>query len=287
MRHVDDLTAGLPRRGSGLRMPSVGELTIEIAGLRTGILTRDQEVAGFVRERYKGFLSTGAADWRIEMTAEAAPSPSFVPNVVVEREGGGARFAVRRSDFAGTLDLNHRWGTVAVSNPDETSIDSFLRIVYSLALLDVRGFVVHAASLIRDGKAYLFCGPSGSGKTTVARLSTDATLLSDELSIVRIGEGRPMCFGTPFRGELALAGEDRAAPLAGVHFLHHGDRHAVEALGPGRALARLLPNVLFFAKEADVTSAVFRIGADLVESVPCFDLSFQPDPGFWEVIRNA
>ena len=79
----------------------------------------------------------------------------------------------------------------------------------------------------------------------------------------------------------------RAAPLVGIYFLHHGGRHAVEALGPKEALARLLPNVLFFAREADVTAAVFHIAADLVEAVPCFDLSFRPDPGFWEVIRNA
>ena len=117
--------------------------------------------------------------------------------------------------------------------------------------------------------------------------SADATLLSDELSIVRIAEGHAMCFGTPFRGELALAGEDRAVPLVGIYFLHHGSRHAVQTLRPGQALARLLPNVLFFAREADLTAEVFRIAADLVEALPCFDLSFRPDPGFWEVILNA
>ena len=100
-------------------------------------------------------------------------------------------------------------------------------------------------------------------------------------------KGSAVCFGTPFRGELALAGEDRAAPLVGMYFLRHGDRHAVQALGPGQALARLLPNILFFAREADVTAAVFRIAADLVEAVPCFDLSFRPDAGFWEVIVNG
>jgi len=78
---------------------------------------------------------------------------------------------------------------VALTSPDDVSINSFLRILYSLALVETRGLVVHAASLVRDGRAYLFSGRSGSGKTTVARLSTDATLLSDELSIVRMTKG--------------------------------------------------------------------------------------------------
>lgn len=268
----------------------MAELSIGIAGLRTAVITRDPDVATVVRDRFKGFLSSGPADWRVEVSPQHG-SPPFSEDVVVQRDGGPARFSVRRRDFAGTVDVGARTADVTLTSPDgisnDVSIDSFVRILYSLALVEAHGLLVHAASLVWDGGAYLFCGPSGSGKTTVARLSTDAALLSDELSIVRIAEGHPVCFGTPFRGELALAGEDRAGPLVGIYFLHHGGRHAVAALKPRRALARLLPNVLCFAREADMAGAVFRIAADLVETVPCFDLSFRPDPGFWEVIRNV
>ena len=100
--------------------------------------------------------------------------------------------------------------------------DTFLRIVYSFALIEAHGLVIHAASLVRNGRAFLFCGRSGSGKTTIARLSQHATLLSDELSIVRITDHRVRCYGTPFWGDLARAGEDRAAPLVGIYFLTTG-----------------------------------------------------------------
>ncbi len=265
----------------------MGELSIEIAGLRTSILTRDPEVAGVVRGRYKGFLSSGAPDWRIEMDTQPAGFLPFADDVVVTRDGGFGLFSVKRADFAGTVDLAQRSGSVALADPNEFSVDSFLRIVYSLALVEARGLVVHAASLIRNGKAYLFCGPSGSGKTTLARLSPDAIVLTDELSVVRVSQPHAFCYGTPFWGELARAGENRVAPLAGIYFLHKGDRHVVEAIRPRRALERLLPNVLFFAREAELTAQVFGISADLVEAVPCFDLSFRPDPGFWEVIEDA
>src|SRR5207244_11050801 len=248
-----------------LRGGTVAELSVEIAGLRTEILTEDPEVVGVVRERYEGFVSPGTASWRIEMKTEAVPDPRPGGDVLLRRNGDGAQFAVRRGDFSGVLDIRRRSGMVTLCEAHEASIDSFLRIVYSLALVEVGGLVVHAASLVRHGRAYLFCGPSGSGKTTVARLSPDATLLSDELSIVRTTGGPAVCFGTPFRGELALAGADRAARLVGIYFLRHGDRHAVLALRPRQALARLLPNVLFFAREADLTAAGFRIGTGLVD----------------------
>jgi len=84
----------------------VAELGVEIAGVGTAIVTRDPEVLGVVRGLYKGFLSTGSSGWRIEMKVEAAPSPSFAGDLVVRRDGDRAHFAVRRGDFAGTLDLS-------------------------------------------------------------------------------------------------------------------------------------------------------------------------------------
>jgi hypothetical protein len=59
------------------------------------------------------------------------------------------------------------------------------------------------------------------------------------------------------------------------------------AIRPRQALERLLPNVLFFVREAALTGRVLSIAADLVETIPCFDLTFRLDPGFWEVVGGA
>jgi hypothetical protein len=264
----------------------VAELTIAIGGLRTSILTSDAEVAAAVQARYKSFLSPGVPDWRIEMTARPAAAPPSPEELEVRQHGGPRRFSMRRPDFTGSVDLGERRGHVALV-PGEIAIESFLRIAYTLALVDEGALLVHASCLVRDEKAYLFCGPSGSGKTTVARLSTDAIVLTDELPVLRTAHGRVTAHGTPFWGELAYGAEDRSAPLVGIYFLHHGTHHAVEPLARHPALARLLPNVLFFAREGGLPARVFGIAADLVEAVPCFDLCFRPDPGFWEAIDNA
>ena len=269
----------------------MADLTLAIAGVPAEVATRDSGLADIVRERYKGFLGAGhhpdSPTWRIELNA-AATSPAPSDDVVVRPDGRADRFTVSRGDLAGIVDLGTRRGTVSLATPNEFAVDTFLRIVYSLALVEARGLIVHAASLIRRGRAFLFCGPSGSGKSTLARLSRDAMLLSDELSIVRIAEpGGARCHGTPFWGELARAGEDCAAPLQGIYFLRHGRRHAVEPLRPRAALERLLPNVLFFAREPRLTARVFSLGAALVDAVPCADLTFCLDDGFWEVIDHA
>jgi hypothetical protein len=268
-------------------VPSVDELSIAIAGLRTVVAARSSDVTGVARDRYQGFLSPGVSDWRIEVDVRAGPRPLWADDVVVARDGSPARFLITREDFAASVDLDRRCGSVTFASLDEFSVDTFVRIFYSLALVARRGLIAHAASLIRESRAYLFCGRSGSGKTTLARLSSDATLLSDELSVVTMTDGPARCHGTPFWGELARAGEDLAAPLAGIYFLRHGDRHVVEPITPRRALERLLPTVVFFARDRDLTARVLDIAADLVEAVPCFELTFRRDPGFWEVIERG
>ena len=61
-----------------------------------------------------------------------------------------------------------------------------LRIVHTLVLARQGGFLLHSASAIRNGKAFLFAGVSEAGKTTISRLAPpDATLLTDEISYVR------------------------------------------------------------------------------------------------------
>ena len=136
----------------------MADLSIQIAGLRTSILTRDVEIANVVRGRYKGFLSARTPNWRIEINAQPAGHPPFAEDVVVTRNGGPAQFSVKRGNLAGTVDLRERCGTAVLIDPSEVSVDVFLRILYSLALVELHGLVLHAASLVRNRKAYLFCG---------------------------------------------------------------------------------------------------------------------------------
>jgi hypothetical protein len=47
------------------------------------------------------------------------------------------------------------------------ALDSVLRIVHSLVLAQQGAFLIHAASAIRNGRAFLFSGISGAGNTTI------------------------------------------------------------------------------------------------------------------------
>ena len=265
----------------------MAELTVEIGGLRTAIVTASREIAEVVERRYAGFLGEGPAAWRVE--AGRRPE-GVVPitDVTVRRAGGRPDcLVVERHDFLATLDLRARAGTLALGAADHVAVDSFLRVMYSLALLEQGGLLVHAASLARQDRAWVFSGPSGSGKTTLTRVSPGAALLSDEISIVRLRDGRLRCHGSPFWGELGIPGENDEVDVAAIHFLRHAERHAATPLTARRALQTLLPNVLFFAAEPALVKRVLDVAAAVVKAVPCFALGFRPEPAVWEVIAGA
>jgi hypothetical protein len=264
----------------------VAEITVDIGGVRTAIRSRHAEVAAVVADRYAGFLTEKPADWRIDTGLR--PQGLVALEDVVVRGAGDGRLTLERHDFVAALDVPARTGTLALGAVDHVALDTFLRVTYSVALLEAGALLIHAASLGRDGRAWVFPGPSGSGKTTLTRLSPDAMLLSDEISIVRLTDGAAACcHGSPFWGDLGEAGRNAAVPLRAIHFLRHAERHAVTPLGQRRALAALLPNVLFFAAEPALVARVLDVAAGLVERVPCFALGFRPEPTVWEVIRGA
>ena len=112
------------------------------------------------------------------------------PSVVSDAEDARVRleqgrWVMERGDFRAEWDPERRRGWVRES-PNPYSIDSVLRILHSLILAREGGFLVHAASAIRKGRAFLFAGVSGAGKTTISRLAPqDVVVLTDEISYVR------------------------------------------------------------------------------------------------------
>ncbi len=204
-----------------------------------------------MRQRYGGFLSSSLPEFELEFDLSSA-GPVSDDDVRLRREG--ADWVLERGDFRARWNPLSGRGRVR-QNPNPYALDSVLRILHSLILAERGGFLLHAASAICDGKAYLFSGVSGAGKTTLTRLAPpDVTLLTDEVSYVRgsknLGAARRVsAWGTPFSGELAKAGENCAAPVSALFFLEKGAENRVDELSASDAMHRLLRNILFFAED--------------------------------------
>lgn len=258
-------------------------LVIEIGGTPVRVNTTDADFLGMLQDHYAGFVAESSPP-EIEFEVETANAGfvSMDSDVHVTHQRG--RWSLRRGDFQAEWEPASRTGSIRLS-PKSHSFDSVLRIVHTLVLARQGGFLLHAASAIRNGKAFLFAGVSGAGKTTISSLAPpDADLLTDEISYVRKQHAGYVAFGTPFTGELDQAGENVSAPIAALYFLAKGDENRIDRIASAEAARALLANILFFAEDEELVQSTFHSAFEFVSRVPVMQLTFVPDARVWELI---
>lgn len=277
-------------------------VVIAIGGVAVRVNTDDAGFLALLEERYAGFVSA-VADAEFEFDVELRRPALADPDADVRVTHRSGRWRMERGDFRAEWDPAARRGWIQQSlNP--YSIDAVLRITHTLLLARQGGFLLHSASAIRNGKAFLFAGVSGAGKTTISRLApADATLLTDEISYVRKRNGSTsvsqkhvsqenvpqhsegyVAFGTPFTGELAKLGENTSAPVAALYLLAKGLENRIDPVTTADAGRELLANMLFFAEDEELVCSAFQAACDFVDSVPVYRLTFVPDARVWEMI---
>ena len=256
---------------------------IEIGGMPVRLHTCDIGFLRTLENRYAGFVSNSDRA-EIEFDVDLTPPGTADPDADVRVTHRQGRWRFERGDFQAEWEPQCRRGWIRQSaNP--YSIDAVLRITHTLMLARQGGFLLHSASAIRNGKAFLFAGVSGAGKTTISRLAPrDATLLTDEISYVRQSSDGYSAFGTPFTGELAKLGENVSAPIGALYLLAKGQENRIDPISPPEAARSLLTNVLFFAEDEQLVQSIFHSAFEFVSRVPVLRLTFVPDARVWELI---
>lgn len=268
-----------------MRVRSVTALTVRVGSVAVEFRTGDEALRRALHGRYAGFIiDDGHPDYvfDIEAIVPSADRADADLSVVQDR----THWLVERGDFHARWDTQTRRGVIRqTSSPYAT--DSMLRILHTLVLAQEGGFLLHAASAVRDGRAFVFAGPSGAGKTTLSRLAPrGVSLLTDEVSYVRREGNVYVACGTPFAGDLGHPGVDVSAPIARLYLLTHGPGNRIEPLHGADRLRALLVNVLFFARDPALVHAVFAAAADFVDRVPVARLTFVPDAGVWDALAQ-
>ena len=267
-------------------------VAIEIGGMAIALHTQDLAFRQLLENRYAGFIKPSPNPHpQFEFDIDLLDNDLFEPAETTHADEDvqvrlqGDQWLLQRGDFRARWDSRAGRGHIRQSrNP--YAIDSVLRIVHTLILAKQGGFLVHAASAIRGGRAFLFAGVSGAGKTTISRLApSDATLLTDEISYVRREGNAYHACGTPFAGELARVGENLSAPMHALFLLEQGPENRIEPVAASEAIRLLLRNILFFAEDTELVNLVFQSACEFVERVPVRRLIFVPDERVWEMIR--
>jgi len=258
-------------------------VVIEIGGLPIEVQTTDAGFERILKGRYGDYIRPGTSS-KFALRVQLIVPDSFDPGADAEVWLEDHEWKMRRGDFRASWNPMERRGVVfQTANP--YAIDSVLRIVHTLMLAPEGGFLVHASSAVRNGKAFLFSGVSEAGKTTIARLApADVALLTDEVSYVRNVDGRYFAYGTPFAGELGEPGKNISAPIERLYLLKKGPENKIEEMDRAVAIQCLLRNILFFAHQSEMVRQVFEAACAFAAAVPVYQLTFFPDQRIWELI---
>jgi hypothetical protein len=266
-------------------------LDIGIGGIHVRMRTTSPEFIELMQDRFRGFTDHVAMPdhvFDVEIVpvsyAEDESLDGISTEVRVLRDGD--RWRLLCGDFDAEWVPGSGHGKVRL-HPSPYSLDSVLRILHTVLLAGQGGMLMHASSVVLDGRAYLFTGVSESGKTTISRLAPPgAHLLTDEMSFIRLEHGTYYAYGTPFAGELATPGENLRAPIAAIHLLAKGADNRIEPIEPAQAVRTVMANVLYFARDDALTAQVFDNAIALAAAVPIRRLTFFPDARVWDLFGN-
>ncbi len=264
-------------------------VTIDIGGFPILLDSLSPSFRAMVEDYYAGYIN------RLNSTPSCPPSLRFSVEPIdkVELTSGddvrvckqGDHWVIRRADFVVELNLESGCGCIR-QNLNPFALNSVLRIVHTLCLARAHGFLLHAASAVRNNRAFVFSGISGAGKTTISRCAPqDAVLLSDEISYIRRSSDRYFAWGTPFAGEMGTPGANISAPIAQLFFLEKGPENRIDDMDHSEAIRLLLRNTLFFNNDNEAVGAVFDSACDFLQHVPARRLTFVPNASVWELIH--
>ncbi len=258
---------------------------LTIGPLRVIIAAPDPVVHAALRSAYRGFAENAepaphTLTAQIEYTPGPAPADwpfTFAESVL--------RFTAQHC--TGSIDVRHRDAhlKITASHPFEP-IDYVVRAALALLAFEAGGLLFHAAGLARRGKGYTFFGSSGSGKTTVARVSSDAAILNDDLVVLLPQADRWWMIATPFSNptQVRSAGP-QVVPLAALYRLEQDRRVFAEPIEPAAAVAEVIASSPVVSADPDRALGLLTRAEHIVSAVPVQRLHFLPDSSFWAVVQ--
>jgi len=276
-------------------------LEVSVAGVTARLTGLSADQKAQLAARY-GIFSRARQSAEIDLTVDIRRSPrdGFL-KVAGGREPETYRLLTKFEgdnllawsyEWAASIRFEERSATLVAATDERVVFDrvveNFLRVAFAHLVLAKGGLLMHAAGVVRGGRAFVFFGPSGSGKTTTTVMSPGSLILSDDLlMIVRGGTGF-MASSVPFRGLVTPpATTDARYPLAGLYRLVKDGTDFLEDLGRPQAVGQVVQSLPFVTDRAESAPRILDVVSDLVAAVTVRKLHFRKDPGFWRVIENV
>lgn len=153
-----------------------------------------------------------------------------------------------------------------------------LTFAFSAAYFDT--LLIHASVVRHNGNAYAFTAKSGTGKSTQVanwiRNIPGCDIMNDDNPIIRIIDGKPVLFGSPWSGKTPCYRNIHAS-LGAIVLIERDSHNHVEPLMPLNAFTTLLSACSAMKWDENLYQRVCKTVSRFVESTKVVTLHCLPD----------
>ncbi len=160
------------------------------------------------------------------------------------------------------------------------ALDTALMLLYTFASSKRQTLMLHASVIENEGRGYLFLGKSGTGKSTHSRLWIEnikgSKLLNDDNPIIRILDGIPYVFGSPWSGKTPCY-KNQKLPISGIVRLQQSPYNRIGRLSGIASYAALLPSCSCMKWDQDMADDIHDSVCKVISEIPIYRLECLAD----------
>ena len=209
---------------------------------------------------------------------------------------GGYQFIVK--------DLNAKPCALLVANEDFSDVhcalngnfdmrrfglNNVMMLTYAFAGSLHDTLLIHASLVRHQGYGYAFIAKSGTGKSTHTslwmRFIPDCDLMNDDNPVVRVIDGKPYIYGSPWSGKTPCY-RNVKAPLGAITRIDRAPANSIERLRPVEAFTSVLPSCSSMKWDKRLYRSLGDTITRIIETTPIYILHCLPDKEAAEICHK-
>ena len=159
-------------------------------------------------------------------------------------------------------------------------LNNALMLVLAFAGAAKGALLVHASTIMKGDYGYPFIAESGTGKSTHTSLwlkhIDDCSLMNDDNPVIRIEDGTPYIYGSPWSGKTPCYRNVKSL-LGAVTRIERAPQNSIEKLPAVQAFASVLPACSSMMWDSDIYDHLCNTVTRIVETTPVYTLHCLPD----------
>lgn len=169
-------------------------------------------------------------------------------------------------------------------------LSNALMLIFAFAGSRKETLLIHASLVRQAGYGYAFIAKSGTGKSTQVsmwlRYLEGCDLMNDDNPVIRMIDGKPYIYGSPWSGKTPCY-RNVKAKLGAITQIDRASANSIEQLKPAEAFASMLVSCSMMKWDKDIFNRICDTVTHIIETTGIYILHCLPNKEAAEVCHKA